>query len=278
MRTLAVIFLALVLLSIAALWGTWKLIRSSDAKFQSAALVEERRDAQAELDRKRAESEAAITVAKVRQNEVLRTIRKTTTCLSNVITGCDVAAGELTALRANDTGRIIARFQDLVVQAARLYKMQTEEVASKEELIKRIEDARRFEFQLMDQAGTPYIPSEEFLESVDSALSFAFAQKGIVDSLTLYIATLKRETRVKVLPNDGYYALTLDDALAQRENAEALARLQPPVTLADVARSMPLPYVPPPMKPQFNYYISQHRVNRFENNYPKPQNTSESTR
>ena len=163
--------------------------------------------------------------AQGRQKEVLRQARAATNGLLNLLAEVNGATAEATILKTNTDGQTLALHPDLLAQARLFYDVQWREMPVAADIIARLEDARRLELQMLSQQGTAFEPPDEILAGAGNAAVSAERDRGKVQQIRDYLASLVRESKIKYTQATlTTNAPHLEDAIKTTGNAEAAER------------------------------------------------------
>jgi hypothetical protein len=212
--------------AVAALGIACYIMFSDKAKLQRQVDELHRHQTEIEVAKKSAESQTSLTLAQNRQQDVIQVARNATNVLGPLLLVVNRIKGDMEALRTNSAGRSIALHPELVAQARRFFEDDAKNVPSSDEVLEKLESARRVEQQLLAVAGTAYEPEASVTASAQDALVWGESQKRNVNQAAATLANLQREAKVKVTATPLGDALTLDDAMAEIAAAEANARGQ----------------------------------------------------
>lgn len=183
--------------------------------------------ARAELEKKKVDQEAQLTVARNKANALLREIREEINTLELLRIECEALRGAMFALKTNDTGRAIALDPDLTLEAMRLYGRELRNLPSLDEIAGRQEDAHRNERQLLRILGTVFILDGKYLDLLKQDIAWANGSKDKADQLKLYLQMLERESTVKMAATE----IKLDELPSLEESMERAAEAQARIEL-----------------------------------------------
>lgn len=199
--SLATVFaglLVLALIGIGSLVGVVYYTRSSNAQLQRQIAEAAAKQAQAELDKKKAAEDEKLTLARNFQNEVLAQVRSTTNILFRLLAETRALSADSAALKVNVAGKQVALHPDLVAQARRLYESEIPGVVSVDDVVTRLEGVRRVEQQIVSAAGTTFEPGKDLLVSIHSSSFWAEEEKRKVTHAQTLLAGLISESNIKV--------------------------------------------------------------------------------
>ena len=180
---------------------------------------------QAEAQQAKAQDDARLTLARNQQAEVLQRAHNATNALVALLQQMAKVQAEAAALGTNDAGKTLARHTELVTLARRFYEADLGELPAREDVIARIENARRIEVQLNEAGGTTFQPTPEMTVSLQDQVLWADSISRKLAALQKTMAALIRESQVKFSeqPPDGA-SPTLQAAIRNLTLSESAAR------------------------------------------------------
>ena len=179
----------------------------------------------AELDRQKAVEQVKAVVAGARQSDALALTRTAKDACEQLLINVRKLKQEALALRTSADGRLVAQYPDLVALARRLYDYNLKELARETAVISKLEGERRIEAQLINTAGTSFLPDSSLTGAVQADTLWLAREAGKVDRARALVASLIVESRIKVPPSGVVpRAQTLDRAMAAMAEEEAVAR------------------------------------------------------
>ena len=226
--SLATVFaglLVLALIGIGSLVGVVYYTRSGNAQLQRQLAEVAEKQAQAELDKKKAAENEKLTLARNRQDEVLAHVRSATNILFQLLAETKALSADSTALKSNEAGKQVALHPDLVAQARRLYESEIPGVVSVDAVVTRLEAVRRVEQQIVGAAGTTFEPGADLLVTAQNSALWAEPEKRKATQARTLLAGLITESKVKVTGgavNSG--SPTLEEAIRRLNQSEVAAR------------------------------------------------------
>lgn len=160
---------------------------------------------QAEAQQAKAQDDAKLTLARNQQAEVLQRTRNVTNALVVLLQQMAKVQADAAALGTNETGKLLARHSELVSLARRFYEADLGELPAREDVIARIENARRIELQLIEAGGTTFQPTPEMTVSLQDQVLWADSISRKLVALQKTMAALVRESQIKFSdqPPDG---------------------------------------------------------------------------
>jgi hypothetical protein len=163
-----------------------------DLKSQAA------QQAQANLDREKAEQNARLVLARNQQEQLLAQTRNATNLVGRLLQEVDRVGTEAAALKSNEAGRSVALHPDLVAQARRLYESELRDLPATQETITKLEAVRRVEQQLVSALGTVYQPAPELSGTAQTTIFWAEQGLRKVEQVKTVLAGLVQESKIKL--------------------------------------------------------------------------------
>ena len=226
--SLATVFaglLVLALIGIGSLVGVVYYTRSGNAQLQRQLAEVAEKQAQAELDKKKAAENEKLTLARNRQDEVLAHVRSATNILFQLLAETKALSADSTALKSNEAGKQVALHPDLVAQARRLYESEIPGVVSVDAVVTRLEGVRRVEQQIVGAAGTTFEPGADLLVTAQNSALWAEPEKRKATQARTLLAGLITESKVKVTGGAVTSGSpTLEEAIRRLNQSEVAAR------------------------------------------------------
>ena len=152
----------------------------------------------AELEQQKGVEDSKLTTAHAAQTEVRAQAHNATNILGPLLIEADQLAADVLALKSNEAGRWIALHPDLVAQARRLYESDLRLLASRKDILSKLENARRIDQQIANAEGTAYQPDSQFVASLQHAALWGEQELSKVRQLQAAVSALAREAKVKV--------------------------------------------------------------------------------
>ena len=226
--SLATVFAGLLVLAVIGIGSLVVVVystRSSNAQLQRQIAEAAAKQAQAELDKKKAAEDEKLTLARNFQNEVLAQVRSTTNILFRLLAETRALSADSAALKVNVAGKQVALHPDLVAQARRLYESEIPGVVSVDDVVTRLEGVRRVEQQIVGAAGTTFEPGKDLLVSIHSNSFWADEEKRKVTHAQTLLAGLISESNIKVTGGSVTPSSpSLEVAIRRLNEAEIAAR------------------------------------------------------
>ncbi len=226
--SLATVFAGLLVLAVIGIGSLVVVVystRSSNAQLQRQIAEAAAKQAQAELDKKKAAEDEKLTLARNFQNEVLAQVRSTTNILFRLLAETRALSADSAALKVNGAGKQVALHPDLVAQARRLYESEIPGVVSVDDVVTRLEGVRRVEQQIVGAAGTTFEPGKDLLVSIHSNSFWADEEKRKVTHAQTLLAGLISESNIKVTGGSVTPSSpSLEVAIRRLNEAEIAAR------------------------------------------------------
>ena len=180
---------------------------------------------QTEMQQVKAQEDAKLTVARNQQAEVLHRARNCTNVLMTLMQQIIKLQADATTLGTNDQGKVMARHADLVALARRFYETELSELPAPEDVIPRIENARRIDVQLLEAANTTFQPTPEMSVGLQDQVIWADSISRKIGSLQKTMASLIREAQIKFSPQPpDATSATLQAAIRNLTLSESAAR------------------------------------------------------
>ena len=202
--TALVILVVLAIVIIAGLGVGFYYIRSSDKKAERAEARQKAAEAENRAAAAKAEEATKLTIARNRQEDLLRVIRKSTNELGSLLVTVTQLGKDMESLKTDRVGTSIAAFPDLVAQARRFYDEDSKSIATSSEVTERLEGSRRVEQQILEAAGTAFEPDAGLVSSTEDTLSWAQSQRRLAEQGAALLSSLKRDAKAKLpLQNAG---------------------------------------------------------------------------
>lgn len=176
----------------------WYFSFSDNAKLKRQIQEQEARADRIELDKKKAVTDEALTLARSGQAQALAAVRQATNVVGDLHAATLKTIEHLSLLRTNGAGREIALYPDLIAQARRLYGTDAAEMPATLSIVERLESLRRIQQQLVDAGGTSYTPDATLVATITGAESWARSALEKVNSVESGLAGLERESKIKV--------------------------------------------------------------------------------
>jgi hypothetical protein len=215
----------LALLVVAGFGGMWYYLQNDKLKIQRQLDKAEADKTRAELATKKAAEEGKLTQARNRQEEVLAQARLATNVLTRLLAETDQASNEAAGLKTNDPGRGVAIHPDLIKQSRRFYESELREMAAREEIVTRLEGARRIEQQLLTASGTAYEPAADLKVTAQNSTAWGEQALQKTRQIRQTLATLVQESKIKVTTATVTpTSPTLEAAIAQLNDEETILR------------------------------------------------------
>lgn len=213
------------LCAVASLGALWYFGFSGKARTERAKQKEEAREAQSELNIKRASSDAQLALAQSGQAEALVLVREATNALTQLLQSSASLQERMAAFSTNSMGQEAALYPDLVTQARRLYQNDAAELPASIAAIERLESARRIEQHLIEAGGTAYLPDENLKKSVQDASAWARSNLEKVNAVSTTLSAISRETKIKVFTGTRPDSpLNLASAIQKMDESETVTR------------------------------------------------------
>lgn len=223
--TVLAALLVLALIGVGSLVGVVYYLRSDKAKVERQLAELAAKQAQAEIDQKKAADNEKLTLARNRQDEVLAQVRSATNILFQLLAETKALATEAADLKSNEAGRKVALHPDLVAQARRLYESEIPGVVPVNEVVTRLEGVRRVEQQIIGAAGTTFEPGADLLVTAQNGALWAEPEKRKATQARTLLAGLVTESKVKVTGEAlTANSPTLDEAIRRLNQSEIAAR------------------------------------------------------
>lgn len=224
MGVAVVVLLILVVIVAVAFGGLWHYANNEKLKEHRLREKAEADKTRIEIADQAASQKAALAVAKTHQEELLSQARSATNVLTRLLADTTKLQNDATALKANDAGRQVALFPDLIAQARHFYETDLPELASREEIVTKLEGAKRIALQLVDAAGTAYEPASDVRASVQSFITWAEYASKKSGQLRQVLSTIVSESKTKVTDATvTLNSLTLEAGMAKLAQAETEA-------------------------------------------------------
>ena len=224
MRTLLIIVALIVLLCLGYAISTTLNLFSDNARLKRKLDAAEAAAKKTELQRVTAAQESAKAIARNHQEELLQRARNTTNSLGSLLVGIHDLKSNAEELRTSEQGKAVSIHPDLVLTACRLYQTQIPQLPSRDDLIQKLETARRIERDLLDAAGTTYEPDTQLTVNLQDAAFWADTMSRQLDQAKATLAAIVRESQIKMPPqNAPTNPQTLEAAMKEltlRETAE----------------------------------------------------------
>ena len=215
-------FLFLVLL-VTVIWLNYNSNARVEKQFKQAEALRQ----QAILEQKEADQKAQLALARNRQEEVLVQARNATNVLGGLLSSASQLIADALALRTNDAGRRVGLHPDLVAQARRFYENDLTGIAATNDIVTKLESARRVEQQIVDNLGKAYQPESALMLTVQAGQIWGEQEQRKVAQLQTMLSSLVSESKVKVTSAALTPASpTLEDAIHRFTEAEAAFRQQ----------------------------------------------------
>ena len=162
------------------------------------ALCARARMTHAEVEVRRSQLALQSEYAQTVREQALHEVLDSTNLLWQLLTEVRSFQPELTGLLTNETGRAIARYEDLTRIARHLLKNEFAGVPTVEVVLERLEDARRQQLNLKEASGTAYVPDAAFLSCLSNNLAWAETRHRQVTEIQNLFKMLVRESQVKI--------------------------------------------------------------------------------
>jgi len=218
-NTLYLVFVTVFLVAIAALLvfaECWHLTLSQFGRMT-----------QAQIAAHKAEMLLKTDTAKIQYDDLLRSLRRATNVLWEVLFDQQQVRAAGRGLQTNEDGRILAQDERLARTARFLFRTEFPPLLSDTEVIEHLEATRRQEWDVLHAVGTSYIPDDVFLAAVKTNVEWAKARRALVDDVKGLLRSLVRESETKLLltplPPDSP---TLQEAFASLDAQDAADRLK----------------------------------------------------
>jgi hypothetical protein len=192
--------LAVAVIAIGALVYMIVSSHSETARLARELEAQKQQQAQVDLDKQRGETQAALNLARMKQDEVLAHARNATNLLAKLLAAVTTANAEANALQTSDTGKAVAQHADLVAQARRLYDVNLPDLAASALVVDRLEGIRRIEYQISSQLGTGYSPDAKMMVESQTAAVWAEQELRRTENVQTLISSLATEAKVKLPP------------------------------------------------------------------------------
>ena len=157
----------------------------------------------AELDRQNIEQKTKLAIARAHQAEALVGVRAVTNACGQLLQSLKVLEDEVSVLRTNKEGQLVARQLDLLEAAKRFYERDLRALPQRVLILSKLEGARELERQLVGADGTTFEPSADFIGSIQADMTWADQEalrisRARVDIVGLIVAAQHR------LPPQGW--------------------------------------------------------------------------
>jgi hypothetical protein len=218
------VLLVLSIIVVTAIGGFWYYAHSDKLKMQRELEAAQAATTRAELALKQASQNAGLAVARTHQEELQVEARAATNMLTRLLVEAAKLQSDATTLKTSDPGRQVALFPDLVAQARHFYDTDLRELAPRENIVMKLEGARRIELQLVDAAGTTYEPTTEVMTTLQGFKAWGEPALQKAAQLRQILSTLVSESKVKVTnATVTANSPTLETAMAKLAQAETEA-------------------------------------------------------
>jgi len=225
---LLILFILLGILA-ATIGGVWYYIHNDKLKLKWQLAQAQAATLRAELAAKQAAQSSGLTLAKTRQEELHQEARVATNLLSTLLLESTQLRKEANALKANEAGKQVALFPELVELARRFYQANLNDIPLRETIVTKLEGARRFELQRIEVAGTSYEPTPEIQTAVQSLKAWGEENLAKTKDARQIFSSLITESKIKVtdtrLTSDSITLAEAMDKLALAE-AQTIERLR----------------------------------------------------
>ena len=226
-----VVLLAMTLVCLAAVGWFLYSKNLENARIQAKLAVLETEKKQHELERQKGAEADKLTLARNRQNDLLAQTRASTNALEQLLAEVNRLTADATALKSSEDGKRLALHPQLVGQARTFYQKQMQDLPPTQNIITRLEGARRLEQQILSRAGTAYEPEAELAVSAQNATSAASLDLQKVAQARVFFSSLIQESKIKYTTATlSAGSPTLEAAIQQLAEAEAASARH---TLAD---------------------------------------------
>ena len=185
----------LVLLLAGALGFGFYYIHSGKLQLQREKETAESQKIRNDLEQAKASEAARVAVAQNRQQEVLAQIKTATNDLAKLLESVVRFSTEAVALRTNAAGQFIAQFPDLVSQARRIYESELPGLPTRDDVVARLEGARRSQQQITENLGTAYNPDADLAVSAQNTALWAEQSLQKSSAFEGYLANLIQQSR-----------------------------------------------------------------------------------
>lgn len=217
--------LVLAVLSIAALGAFLYLSQNKNARQERALFELSSQQNQARIAAEKAAAETRLALARNRQEEVLAQARQATNVLERLLQGINQVTAEATALKTSDPGRRVALHADLLAQARHLFDTDLPALAPLSDITTKLENARRVEQTIVANLGKAYEPEAGLSGTAQNAALWAEQEQRKVAQAQSVVASLVRESAIKVTPTPlTADSPTLEAGLRRLAEAEAAER------------------------------------------------------
>lgn len=224
------LLIAIVLMTVAVLGGVGYWIYSMRNKDKIIQHLQEEADIHKkknDVERTMGVEQAKVTVAQNRQQEVLAQLKNATNNLTQLLTSVIRINAQAVALKTNSAGQAIAQSIDLVGQARRIYEAELFNLATKDEVVTRLEGARRAQQQIEANLGTAYNPDADLAVTAQNTALWAEQSLQKCAALESYLANLVQNAQAKISERPiTPSSPTLAEAIDQLNAAESGRRLQ----------------------------------------------------
>lgn len=178
-----------------------------------------------ELEQKKGVEDAKLTTAVAAQSEVRAQALNASNTLGQLLTEADQLAEDVSALKSNEAGRRIALHPDLVAQARRLYESDLRLLASRQDIVSKLQNTRRIDQHIAGDAGTAYQPDSQFIGTLQHAALWGEQELGKVRQMQAVVSALSQEAKIKVSDKSVQPdSPTLETAIGQLARAESAFR------------------------------------------------------
>ena len=215
MGGIALVFFALL---VTVIWLNYNSNARLDKQFKQAEAARQH----AELEQKEAAQNAQLALARNRQEEVLAQARTATNVLGGLLSSAGQLIADALALRNSDAGRRVGLHSDLVAQARRFYEIDLPGLSATNDIITKLESARRVQQQIVDNLGKAYQPESDLLRTVQTGQIWGEQEQRKVAQLQTMLSSIVSESKIKVTSATvTATSPTLEDAIHQFTEAEA---------------------------------------------------------
>ena len=188
----------LLLLLVAGIGGTYFYVSSDQRKLRDALNRAEAETARAKLATDQVAQKTGLTLAKTHQEAMLTQARAATNLLMRLLAEERQLRSDAASLQTNEAGRAVALFPALVRQAQHFYETDLRDLASREDIVTRLEGVRRVELQLVEAAGTAYEPVPDLGTVVQGGIAWGELATTKATQLRQMFTSLGRESKVRV--------------------------------------------------------------------------------
>lgn len=222
MWTALVVLFILLVIVVSAIGGVWYYIHNDKLKLERQLAQAEAATLRAELAAKQASQNSGLALAKTHQEEILGEARSATNILTRLMVESAKLKKDADVLKNNEAGKRVALFPELVDQARRFYETDLKELAPREMIVAKLENARRLELQLVEAAGTLYEPAPQIRSAVQEYKTWGEEAFQKASQARQVFSFMVSESNVKVTDVEVTSdSPTLEEMMAKSALAEA---------------------------------------------------------